>query len=90
MKIARRDPVEFIKYMLLFIKWNSDSPVGNADGYCSPCLSAGNRQFGFLFRVLHSIIYQVTDDVAEMRTVCNNNKRFRLNVQFDMYRLVRF
>ena len=28
--------------------------------------------------------------VAEMRTVCNNNKRFRFNVQFDMYRLVRF
>ena len=69
MKITRRDPVEFIKYVLLFIKWNPDSPVGNADGYCPPSLSAENRQFGFLFRVLHRIIYQVTDDVAEMRTV---------------------
>ena len=42
MKITRRDPVEFIKYVLLFIKWNPDSPVGNADGYCPPSLSAGN------------------------------------------------
>ena len=74
----------------LFIKWNPDSPVGNADGYCPPSLSAGNRQFGFLFRVFHCIIYQVTDDVAEMRTVGYNDKRFRLNIQFDMYRLVRF
>ena len=84
MKITRRDPVEFIKYVLLFIKWNPDSPVGNADGYCPPSLSAGNRQFGFLFRVFHCIIYQVTDDVAEMRTVGYNDKRFRLNIQFDM------
>ena len=90
MKITRRDPVEFIKYVLLFIKWNPDSPVGNADGYCPPSLSAGNRQFGFLFRVFHCIIYQVTDDVAEMRTVGYNDKRFRLNIQFDMYRLLRF
>lgn len=67
MKITRRNPVEFIKYVLLFIKWNPDSPVGNADGYCPPSLSAGNRQFGFLLRVFHCIIYQVTDDVAEMR-----------------------
>lgn len=36
MKITRQDPVEFIKYVLLFIKWNPDSPVGNADGYCPP------------------------------------------------------
>lgn len=40
MKITRRNPVEFIKYVLLFIKWNPDSPVGNADGYCPPSLSA--------------------------------------------------
>ena len=52
--------------------------------------TADNRQFGFLFRVFHCIIYQVTDDVAEMRTVAYNDKRFRLNIQFDMYRLVRF
>ena len=90
MKITRRDPIEFIKYVLLFIKWNPDSPVGNADGYCPLSLSARNRQFGFLLRVLHGIIYQVTDDVAEMRTVGYNDKRFRLNIQFDMYRLVRF
>ena len=87
MKITRRNPVEFIKYVLLFIKWNPDSPVGNADGYCPPSLSAGNRQFGFLLRVFHCIIYQVTDDVAEMRAVGYNDKRFRFNIQFNMYRL---
>ena len=90
MKVSRRDPVEFIKYMLLLIKRNPDSPVSNADRHCFPSLPAVNRQFGFLLRVLHRIIYQVTDDVAEMRTVGYNDKRFRLNIQFDMYRLVRF
>ena len=90
MKIIRVNPVEFIKYMLLLIKRNPDSPVSNADRHCFPSLLAVNRQFGFLLRVFHCIIYQVTDDVAEMRAVGYNDKRFRFNIQFNMYRLVRF
>ena len=90
MKITRRNPVEFIKYVLLFIKWNPDSPVGNADGYCPPSLSAGNRQFGFLLRVFHCLSIRLLMMLLKCVRVGYNDKRFRFNIQFNMYRLVRF
>ena len=90
MKITRRNPVEFIKYVLLFIKWNPDSPVVTLMVTVPQSVRQEIDNSASSFELLHSIIYQVTDDVAEMRTVGYNDKRFRFNIQFNMYRLVAF
>lgn len=74
MKIACRDPIEFVEYMFLFIGWNAYSPVSNSDAYRLFCLAAADCYFGRLFGVLHSIVNQIADDVVEVGTVCNKGQ----------------
>ena len=94
-QITRGYAVEFVEDVLLLLGSNTDTVVADGDfglfilpfdGY----LAAMDGHFGFSVRIFDGVVYQVADDVAEMRTVGYNDKRFRLNIQFDMYRLVRF
>lgn len=73
MKIACRNPIEFVEYMFLFIGWNAYSPVGNSDAYRLFCLAAADCYFGRLFGVLHCIVNQIADDVVEVGAVCKGS-----------------
>ena len=66
MKISGRNAIEFVEYMFLLVKRNTYSMIGDGDSHCFPRLAALNHNLCFLFRIFHGIVYQVTDDIAEM------------------------
>ena len=88
-QITRGYAVEFVEDVLLLLGSNTDTVVADGDfglfilpfdGY----LAAMDGHFGFSVRIFDGVVYQVADDVAEMRTVGKYAQIFR----FDVHRYV--
>lgn len=90
MKISGRNTIEFVEYMFLLIQGNTYSMIGDGDSHCFPRLAALNHNLCFLFRIFHGIVYQVTDDIAEMSAVGYYRQCFRFCFQCYVYGDIRF
>ena len=66
------------------------SMIGDGDSHRFSRLAALNRNLCFLFRIFHGIVYQVTDDIAEMSAVGYYCQCFRLCFQCYVYGDIRF
>lgn len=90
MKISGRNTIEFVEYMFLLIQGDTYSMIGDGDSHCFPRLAALNHNLCFLFRIFHGIVYQVTDDIAEMSAVGYYRQCFRFCFQCYVYGDIRF
>ena len=90
MKIPGRNAIEFVEYMFLLIQRNSYSMIRDGDSHRFFRLAALNRNLCFLFRIFHGIVYQVTDDIAEMSAVGYYRQCFRFCLQCYVYGDIRF
>lgn len=90
MKISGRNAIEFVEYMFLLIQGDTYSMIGDGDSHCFPRLAALNHNLCFLFRIFHGIVYQVTDDIAEMSAVGYYRQCFRFCFQCYVYGDIRF
>ena len=95
MQITRGYAVEFVEDVLLLLGSNTDTVVADGDfslfilpfdGY----LAAMDGHFGFSMRIFDGVVYQVADDVAEMRTVGKYAQIFRFDVHRYMDGAFRF
>lgn len=88
-QITRGYAVEFVEDVLLLLGSNTDTVVADGDFglFILPFdghLAAMDGHFGFSVRIFDGVVYQVADDVAEMRTVGKYAQIFR----FDVHRYV--
>ena len=91
-QVARRYTVELVEDVSLLFMGNADTLVGDGDFGLFVCPGADSTAmyvyFRFLVRVLDGIVYQITQYVAEMRTVRKDGHAVGIDVNGKAYWLV--
>ena len=69
MQVARRDPIEFLKDLLLLIRSDPDAVVQNTNYQLIAFITGTDLNERFAVLILKGIIQEVLDDVAKMDRV---------------------